>query len=471
MKRKLGSAIALAAIGAAGAVAPGAVSAQSAYQTTFQTSITYQNVGTTTATVSFDFYAEGSAAPINVARTLAPNAAGSLFIGGLNELANFKGGSVVVSSNERIVATSVQIPASTSPTKNRLLYNSFDKGATKQLIATVLKNRFNFSTKFSVQNSSTVAANGTVRFFNADAGGAEIVAARQTISNLAPGSAKFYDANAIAALPSPFNGSATIELTSGEAVAAAMELQTNGPGASAFEGIEAGGTTVYMPSALCNAFPTAAGSFNSFYAVQNTSTSATANVRVTYSNGKFQDKSIGPGAKQSFAACDAAVGNNFNGSATITSNQPIVALAKIQGKGVTTSALGATSGAAKLALPYVRYTTAQYASGARQRAFIAVQNVGSDLAAGTVRVAFIDVNGNTVGTYTYPNALPKGAKFSTNASVIGAPGAEFGYANNAFGGSAVITGPSGSQLTAVVRVQSQVGATEVGEDYNGIAVQ
>jgi len=50
---------------------------------------------------------------------------------------------------------------------------------------------------------------------------------------------------------------------------------------------------------------------------------------------------------------------------------------------------------------------------------------------------------------------------------------EFGHNNNGtFGGGAIITGPGGSQLVAVARVESKVPATSetVGEDYNGIVI-
>lgn len=464
MNRKLGSALVATALGLAMLAPASPVSAQTAYSTSFQTSITYQNVGSDSATVNFKFYQQGSSTPITVSRTLARGAGASLFVGGLTELSSFTAGSVVVESTQPIVATAVQIPSGSSQVRNRPLSNGFERGGTRQLLATVLKNRFNSTTKFSVQNTGSTAANGTVRFFNADAGGAEVTAARQTITNLPAGSAVYYDAGAIAALPSGFNGSATVEVTSGEVVLSALELGTNSGNASAFEGIERGSRTVYMPSALCNAF----GGQNSSYAVQNTS-SSTASITVTYSNGRSQTKTAGPGGKASFVACDAGVGNGFNGSATITANQDIVAIAKIYGQGLYTAALGASSGASRLALPYVRWSETRYTTGERQRAFIAIQNVGGNLPAGSVKVHYVDINGNIVGTHTINTAIPTGAKVNSNPSMIGNAGSEFGYVGG-FGGSAIVEGPAGSQLTAVVRVASQVGGVVYGEDYNGIAI-
>ncbi len=67
--------LAVASVGVAGA--------QSAYQTTFTTSITFQNVGTQPATIQFQFYNQGSSTPVVVTRPLAAGAGSSLFVGGL----------------------------------------------------------------------------------------------------------------------------------------------------------------------------------------------------------------------------------------------------------------------------------------------------------------------------------------------------------------------------------------------------
>jgi hypothetical protein len=228
-----------------------------------------------------------------------------------------------------------------------------------------------------------------------------------------------------------------------------------------------------MPSALCNAF----GGYNSFYAVQNTSTSANASVTVTYSNGGTQTANIAPGAKNSFATCSATGVDmqGFSGSATITSTgAQIVAIGKVNGLGVSSAFVGATGGAAKVVLPYVRWTPVDvYNTGQRQRAFIAVQNVGGALGADAVTVQYIDKNGTVLGSQKL-NALNTGAKQSINSSqVLG--DVDFGFypGDGSFGGGAIIQGPPGSQLVAVVRIQSSDpgGASGVGEDYTGIPAQ
>jgi hypothetical protein len=446
--------------------------AQSAYSSAFTTSITYQNVGSGTANIMFQFYAENNGTAIPIQRTLAQGAGSSLFVGSLGEINPGFNGSVVMSSDQPVVATMVQI-SSNAGVKNRPLSNGFSSGAAEVLLATVLKNTFSTTSKFAVQNVSSGSVDLTIKFYNADNPAAPPI--QITHANLPAGASKYFDAGQIAQLPASFNGSAVITAvqsgtsTPAPIAATVLELQTNGPAASSFEGVTGGANTVYMPSALCNAFGA-----TSAYAVQNTSSSNAANVTVSYSNGQSESAPIAAGAKKSFIGCTVNPAG-FSGSATITSTgAPIVVIGKVFGSGNSTAFVGATSGASTLALPYVRFTEAQWESGQRQRAYIAIQNVGAPLAAGTVVVKYLDRLGNQVGTHTL-DAIATGAKVNTHARHPGVVGnaaqlAEFGYADGQFGGSVIVQGPGGSQLVAVVRIQSAFGSGVVGEDYNGIPV-
>lgn len=476
LKRKLA---ALATIGATlvGSFAfTGAASAQSAYATNFVTSITYQNVGTADTTVQFQFYPTSGSA-ITFTRALPKDAGASIFIGNTSELSGFSGaGSAVMSAGQPVIATIVQVPIGNATVRNRPLSNGFssDQGANNYLIATVLKNQFNQSTRFSVQNADSGPVSATVKFINAASNPPGQVTHTAQITNLGVGAAAYFDAGTIAELGGSFNGSVTIE-ANGKVVAAALELQTNSFGASSFEGVSAGANTIYLPSALCNSF----GGQTTAYAVQNTSTTADANVTVTYSDGKTAGPvAVKPGAKASFNSCDNGFTSGASGSAVVTSQgAPIVVIGKVFGTGLSTAFVGSSSGAAKLAAPYVRYTQTRFDTntGNRQRTFIAIQNIGSaDLAAGTVVVRYLDKNGQVVGNHSLP-AIARNAKVNSNPTqATGNAGAlaEFGYySDGSFGGSAVIEGPAGSQLVAVVRVTSNNGgSSQVGEDYNAIAV-
>lgn len=460
----------------------GMASAQSpAYQTPFTTSVTYQNVGTTAATIVFSFYPEMNGSPITVNKTLAAGAGTSLYLGSIDTLPSNFSGSAILSSDANIVATLVQVPTS-STVKNRPLSNGFSAGATDVRIASVLKNTFNSTSRFSVQNADSSAIDLTVKFYNAANPTAFPIEVTQ--ANIPAGAAKAYDLGNMTELGASFNGSAVLSaVKSGTAtpaniVASVMELSTNGTAASAFEGASVSAPTVYMASALCNAF----GGQNTYYAVQNTGAAVTT-VTVTYSNGKNNAKDIQPGAKASFNACEVANNDGFSGAATITStgNTPIVVLGKVAGAGISSAFLGSSSGSQKLALPYVRWTNdASFDSGSSQRSYIAIQNLsGADITG--VQVKYLNKNGEVVGTQVLGN-MANGAK--ANSTAGGATvasghtateltefGTPAGNPGGGFGGAVIVEGPAGSQLVAVVRVATKVGSGLVAEDYNGIAIQ
>ncbi|MEZ4619499.1 MAG: hypothetical protein R2867_28900 [Caldilineaceae bacterium] len=457
-----------------------------AYTTSLITSVTYQNVGTADASVNFAFHDQLTASAINVARTLPQGAGDSLFVGGLTgseELPEGFLGSAVLSSNQPVVATAVQLPQSTT-VKNRPLSNGFSSGSATVLLATVLKNQFNNSSQFSIQNADTGAIDITVRIFNADNPTATPIELTQT--NIPQGAAKTYDMGKLTQITAAsFNGSATVTAvkagtsTPANIVASVLELGTGGSAindAKAFEGVTGGGPKVFMATALCNVF----GGTTTAYAVQNTGTTD-ANVTVTYSPGnKTETATISGGAKKSFTGCTVNDAG-FSGAATVTATGgDIVVIGKVFGGGLGTAFLGETAGAAKLALPYVRYCNdTSFNAGSCQRVFLAIQNV-SDTAINNVTVQYLNKVGDVVGTQTIASIAP-GAKANSNASIATlASGAaanaltEFGQPTSnpggGFGGAVVISA-SGGQLIAIARVQSRVGSTSVAEDFNGIPIQ
>lgn len=430
-----------------------------AYGTQFVTSITYQNVGTAAANITIQFYPKANGTPIPVTPApLAKGAGTSLYVGSVSGLSSGFLGSAVLSSDQPVVATLVQIGSGT--VKNRPLSGAFSVGSNYVLVPTVLKNYFGSNSVFSVQNVGSAATDVTLKFVPTS--GATVT---HTVSALPAGSAEYIDMGTFPGITAPtFNGSVQIN-TTGSVVASSMELGTTSDKAYAFEGATDFASTIFMPSALC--------SYNgqtSWYAVQNT---AAGNVGVTvkYSNGKNDGPyTLAPGAKKSFGGCAAGNPAGFIGSAQIVSTGgDIVAMGKIDGGGLTTAFLGFTDGAQTVALPYVRWTQTRWLDGTRQRAYIAIQNVGTaPLAAGAAKVEYYDKAGTLVGTHPLA-AMAVGGKANSNPSTIGAAGAEFGaYPDGSFGGAAVVKGPVGSKLAVVVRIVTYVGGPMVGEDYQGI---
>jgi len=463
----------------------GLVSAQVAYGTPFATSITYQNVGSGQANVQFQFYNEKQAVPVTVNRQIAAGAGSSLFVGGLsgNESlpAAFKG-SAVMSADQPVVATLVQIAQpSTSPVKNRPLSNGFSSASSTVLLATVLKNQFNTTSVFSVQNAETNSAiDITISLFNADDPSASPITL--TENNIPIGAAKYYDMGTLSQVAAAsFNGSATISAvrtgtsTPANIVASAMELGTSGAKTLNAK------AKIFMATALCDAF---GDQQRTAYAVQNNG-SAAANVTVTYSDGTDASASINPGAKKSFVACDDGAPAGFSGAATIEApggNIVVIgkAFSNLGTPGFETAFLGEQGGNPKLAMPYVRWTSqANFDAGTRQRTFLAIQNVGTSAAA-NVAVKYLDKNGTVVGTHTIAT-IAAGAKANSNPTLAAADpnnppltllefGTPDGNPGGGFGG-AVIIEATGGQLIAIARVASKTGATQVAEDYNGIPVQ
>lgn len=467
----------------------GLASAQNpAYQTSLVTSVTYQNVGTESATVSFSFYNQKDGNAIQATRTLPAGAGDSLFVGGLTGTESLPEGflgSAVLSSNQPVVATAVQIPSNSTTVKNRPLSNGFSSGASTVLLATVLKNKFNTTSTFSIQNADSEPINITVNIFNADDTSAAPIVLTET--NIPAGAAKTYDMGKLGAVAAnTFNGSATVtavktsDSSPANIVGSVLEFSTNAYAVKAFEGVTTGGQTIYMATALCDRFNPLQ---RTAYAVQNTSTSADANVTVTYSNGVVETATIGPGAKRSFIACSAPnAQTNFTGAATITSTgADIIVIGKAfftngSPAGFETAFLGEGAGSAKLALPYVRYASdAKYNDGTRQRTNIAIQNIGSSPVSG-VTVQYLNKNGTVVGTHTLDtidpgakaNSKPTDAGSSNELVEFGSPDANPG---GGFGGAAVINAPAGSQLIAIGRVSSSVNGNLVAEDYNAIPIQ
>jgi hypothetical protein len=454
-----------------------------AYGTQFSTAVTYMNVGSQPADITFQFYAEGASSVTQsyAVAQLAPSAAASLSVGTVFTT-TFKGSAIMVSS-QPLVATMVQLPQGATTVKNRPLANGQTSGASPILAATILKNKFSANSILSVQNAGSVSADVTVNFIATTDG----TNYNPPVFSLSPGAARYFDMGTISNVGTVFNGSARISSTA-PLVATVLELSTNKDVVYAYEGVSGGATTLYMPSALCNF---SGQKQTSYYAIQNTSTTTNTEITTRFTgvaagvpvDVTLDSVTILPGAKApTVSGCGDAsnvLPNNFIGSAVITSDsQPIIGIGKVAGTGVfATAHEGTASGSRWLALPYVRYTDNWWAYNSNpnvQRTFIAVQNIGgSTLAAGSVQVEFVGPTGAVLGTYTNPTDLAPGEKFSFSPKNAGL--SEFGYVPNAttgkpvsYGGGAIVTGPVSSSLVALARVSSNTVAGDVAEDYNGI---
>jgi hypothetical protein len=388
--------------------------------------------------------------------------------------ATFAGGAVL-EADVPIVATAVNIATGEYP---RPLYSGFDPSLASEdfFIPTVLYQKFNSNTLVSIQNVETTDINATLKVY---ALGSTTPAFSQTYPIKAQ-SAKLVPA-ADMGLAAGFTGSAVVDAT-GKVVAAAQENDINGRSAKAFEGLpaDAGATTIYMASMMCEAF----GGQTSYYAIQNVDTSSTAaDVAID-----FYDKngtkvytatgiSIAKGGKKSENPCkytsSAPALQGVSGSAVIRSTNGIklIAMGKVASPSMTATAfVGQSQGAMKSAAPYIRW---KVDPAAGERAYVAVMNVGTGDAT-NVTATYYDNQGNAAATKTLASAgspLAKYIKVNTNWQTASGSNTDFGTPPPGYGGAIEIQ--SDQPVIVVVRVSKKVaygGITSFAEDYNGVPV-
>lgn len=440
-----------------------------AYDTSFVSKIHYQNVGTGTAQIEIKFYdpngVEKASAPVT---SLAKNAVTTLFAGSIGGLTSGFKGSAVISSDQPLASVVAQVGS--GAVKNQPLSSGFSEGSRSVLIPTVLKKMFFFTSVFVVQNVDSYPADFKLTFVPVS--GAPII---HNVTNVPKYGSRIFDMGTLSAITtSTFNGAVLIEsvrhgtTTPGSIVGTSMELENAGYNAYAFDGASTTANKIYMPTAVCKFGPNL--NSTSAYAVQNNN-AAPVQVTVTYSNGHVDGPHTLPAyGKRSFDGCSAGNPVGYLGSAIVTATANIHAVGKVYGGGLYPAHLAFITGYNKVSLPFVRWTEANWYNGVGQRTYIAIQNIGtSTIPAGQVVVRYYDKNGVLKGIHTL-GSIAVGAKVNTHPQFVGLT--EFGvYGDGSEGGGAIVTGPAGSKLAVVVRVQKYIGSgNSVGEDYTGIPI-
>ena len=461
----------------------------------FTTRIYVQNPNPNPASVIVNFFDElGSGMPhsVNVPFNLNSNGSTEILVGALSGLGSGWKGSAVISADQPVVAASVQVPPSGY---GHMMSNAFTsaEGTSNLFLTTFLRDVGSEVSLFGVQNIESEAINIRARFI--DTGGNPVITPTLVLQ---ANTAKFFDAaNAAATIgpsfPITFNGSVVVTATkvsdgSPARIVGISETRRNDTGSSpnrfrayAFEAIplSAGAQTIYMPTALCKSGP---GSQTTFFAIQNLSFTSPTVITVTYTavTGSLPSpnvQNLPPLAKVSVDPCQTNGAAAYSGAATITSSsQPIAAVGKAaQTSGpltqprFTTAFLAQASGASRLAVPYIRWNP----PGTDFRSFVAIQNIGStSIPAGQLTVTYYDQNGTVAANCTSVVAMAVGAKLnSTAANTFPAdftcsPAVDV---SSTFIGSAVIQGPSGSNLLAVVRNFAPAASAQIHtEDFNAI---
>jgi hypothetical protein len=170
------------------------------------------------------------------------------------------------------------------------------------------------------------------------------------------------------------------------------------------------------------------------------------------------------------SACDTKVYakmNGKNGTARITSDQPLVVIGKATSTdGLSTAFTGLPAGSTHIVLPYIPYS--KVSTG--ERATLSIMNVGSP-AKNVYINYYYQKSGNTYAAQkvvlaTSSAPLAKYGKYTTTPKVSGA--AIDG--NGSYLGAAEVI--SDQPLVVVVRISQSVtgipGITTLGEDYTGV---
>jgi len=498
MNRSSITRFALAALLAAGAMPLSALRTTQAQPPSgnqpFTTRIYIQNPNPSAATGVVNFYDEmGSGTPssVNVPFNLNPNGSTEILIGTLSGLGSPWKGSAVISADQSVVAASVQVP----PTGyGHMMANAFTsaEGTDTLFLTTFLRNASSEDSLFSVQNIENEAVTIRARFIDING----TVVATPTLV-LQANTSKFFDAaNAAStidpAFPNSFNGSVVVTATkvsdgSPARIVGLSETRRRDVGtdpnrfrAYAFEAIplSAGAQTIYMPTALCKF---GAGDQTTFFAVQNLSFTNSTVVTITYAAGTGTTptqatNTLPPLAKWSVNPCQTNGSNQYSGAATFTSSsQPIAAIGKNNQTNTppgqprySTAFLGQASGASRLAVPYIRWSPNP--PGTDFRSFIAIQNIGTaSIGVGQLTVTYYAQNGTVAANCTSAAPMAVGAKLNSSAA---GTFADFTCSpavgvSSTFIGSAVIQGPSGSNLLAVIRNTTPAATTQIHtEDFN-----
>jgi len=304
-----------------------------------------------------------------------------------------------------------------------------------------------WSTGIQVQNLGAAPANITLTFYQSSNG----ASVGSTNDNIAAGGSKTYFPVPVVA--TGFNGSAVI--SSDQPVAAIMNLLGNGSAyAGAANGQTSGSTTVGLPLIL-----RANSGIDTWFNVQNAG-STDATVTVTYKPGSAgsattEPATIKPGASHTFdQQNNTALGVKFIGSATVTSNQPVVAVVNQVGKTAPNKTLltyaGFPSGSSSVALPLILANNNGIFSA------IGLQNIGASST--TATITYGPNLGGSFAPAPQTFTLAAGASVATLQAGAAWP--------SRYIGSATISATSGGQLVAIVNQLSTTGVFQ-GTAYEG----
>lgn len=312
-----------------------------------------------------------------------------------------------------------------------------------------------FSTGFQIQNLSGTTANVSISFYP-EGSGTPLAPVSTTVG---ANSSTTY-ATLPSAVSSGFSGSAVI--SSDQKVAAIVNVVSPDLslsfGGAAYTGFSSGAKTVSLPLLFKAYF-----SFNTFFNIQNVSSTNATNVRVTYSGGGLGAPvnagpfSIPAGSAMRFdQATNANLPANFNGSAVVTSDQDVAVTVIEVGPTTMLGYNGFTAGSTDVAFPLINANNFGYTTG------ISLQNTGGSST--NVTVTYTPSSAGTACTETKTIPSQGTAFFAINAFRISEAGENCANGATFVGSARVTTNSASMPLVGIVNQLNQT--TNKGGSYD-----
>lgn len=379
----------------------------------FSTAFRVQNLGTDVANCSYAVYNDAGASSFTASLpAIAVNDSGYIYTPAVT---GFPSGTFAgVVSCSQPVATVVNF---SDPTKGDT-YVGTTSPAPALYIPSAYKNYYNYFTSFRIQNATATGQTVSVDYFApgattptvhttvAVAGNGAATVDQSTVSGLLPNvsySAKISGSNPMAATVSIFGNAGT---------SVANQLY-------AFSAFPSGATTIYAPVVMRNYY-----GYNTATTIQNIG-SATATVRLTYSNGTVKNYNIAQNSSQvvlDFNEATLAANTLYNSKIESTNGQPLIVTVNESTPTTNRASTyeGIPSGAKTMVAPIVMKRYYKYNSS------LTCQNIGS--AATNIRISY---SGTAISNKTVVTGLPVG-----KSALIYQPG-EAGLANGYIGSATI----------------------------------
>ena len=397
---------------------------------TWSSSINLQNTGTSAASVVLNFYdSSGSLAlAFSVTPTIPAGGSRSLYVP--TDVAGLASGqfSVVVSSDQPLQA--VANSSSSSPaTAGAYTGLQSNEVGTSLFFPGLYKNYFGFDSEVALQNTEGTDASVTLNFYKQTTGANVATVGPVTIPAT---STRIFSLQDLAGVPSGnADGLLSAQVTSDKNLAGVANLWSSAFSGEFgdYNGYVSGSTSVVYAPALYNDY----FGFVSALTIQNLSTGGNADIKVTYSNGEIETKTLSPlQAVEYFQPNNGALpsGNAdgvFSAKVESLNAAPIVALVTVEEKtkGLLASYNGPGQASGTSNCPVVLKSFFQWFSAQT------VQNVGTaptditiDYASGQSRVfTNVPANGtvNIIELDGTGSVLPDGSSVAAEITSSGEP--------------------------------------------------